>query len=100
MAAMIDRPMPDKTREALARLRRRMVTLSKQAHDLSMMLGSALDDGVYVGAELNSAEFIDTHLGELLEDLAELAQPSPDQSTANAQDDHHHDGAAQMTIDL
>lgn len=100
MAAMIDRPMPDKTREALARLHRRMATLSKQAHDLSELLGMAVDDGVHVGAELVAAEFIDAHLGELVEDLAELAQPTPDQSTANAHDDHHHDGAAQMTIDL
>lgn len=100
LAAMIGRPMPDKTREALARLHRRMATLSKQAHDLSMMLGSALDDGVHVGVELNSAEFIDTHLGELLEDLAELVQPTPSPSTTNVQDDHQHDGAAQMTIDL
>jgi hypothetical protein len=75
LAAMAGFTMPDKSRAALARLARTAASITKQAHDLKGFLGSALDDGVHVGLELNCAENIATRLDELLQDLGDLAAP-------------------------
>jgi len=75
LAALVGFTMPDKTRAALARLARTAASITKQAHDLKGFLGSALDDGVHVGLELNCAENIATRLDVLLQDLEAIQAP-------------------------
>lgn len=95
LAAMVGFNMPDKTRAALARLTRTATSITKQAHELKNFLGSALDDGVHVGLELNSAENIATRLDELLQDLEAIQTPDLEQIP-----DALANPGGQMTIDL
>jgi hypothetical protein len=75
LASMVGFNLPDKSRTALARLVRTTASITKQAHELKGFLGSALDDGVHVGLELNCAENIATRLDELVQDLGDLTDP-------------------------
>ncbi len=75
MAAMVGFTMPDKARAALARLARTAASITKQVHELKCFLGSALDDGLHVGMELNSAENIAARLDDLMEDLESIQAP-------------------------
>jgi hypothetical protein len=75
LAAMVGFTMPDKSRAALARLSRSAASITKQAHELKSFLGLAVDDGVHVGLELNSAENIAARLDELLQDLEAIQSP-------------------------
>lgn len=95
LASMVGFTMPDKSRAELARLSRTATSITKQAHELKSFLGLAVDDGVHVGLELNSAENIAARLDELLQDLEAIQtpdlEPIPD-ALANP--------GGQMTIDL
>lgn len=75
LAAMVGFNMPNKSRAALARLSRIAASITKQAHELRSFLGLAVDDGVHVGLELNSAENIAARLDELLQDLEAIQSP-------------------------
>lgn len=75
LASMVGFTVPDKTRAALSRMARTAASITKQARDLEGFLGLAVDEGVHVGLELNSAENIATRLDELVQDLAAIQSP-------------------------
>jgi hypothetical protein len=76
LAAMVGFNMPDKTRQALGRMSRRLHALHKQAQELEgQLLTCVVEQDIHVAPELTAAEFIAYNLGELLQDLEAIQAP-------------------------
>jgi hypothetical protein len=74
LAAMIGRPVPDRTRAHLAKLHTRIDALCERSRELERMLADALTSGQHVGLELHSAEHLAERLADLAQDLGELVE--------------------------